>query len=111
MPKYAAGPRRSTEPSPPAQSFGSAHSQNRSFGLGMAEPTHQPNDLLQAQLRQTDAEVVERAAAAERLRKSLAQHRGAHGSVLREIDARLQQIDRDVMYGERPHLRTAARTS
>ena len=60
-------------------------------------------------MRLVEADIVEKGAAAERLRLSLAKHRASHGSLVTTIDARLRQIDRDAMLAARPYLRTSER--
>ena len=66
-------------------------------------------EALQAELRLVEADIVDKAAAAERLRKTLQAHRESHGAVVGHLEDRLQTIDRDAYLAGRPHLRTADR--
>ena len=62
-------------------------------------------ETLQAEMRLVEADIVEKGAGAERLRKQLTKHRESHGTLVTQIDARLKQIDRDAMLAARPHLK------
>ena len=66
---------------------------------------------LQREMRAVEADIAQKHAAQEALRRTLAKHRSSHETVVGHLDARLKQIDREAMLATRPHLRTADRVN